>query len=51
MLRDDCLDEHLVLSYRRVRETVEEWRIGFDLIRSHASLDGFISKPKPSHWR
>lgn len=39
-LRDECLNEHLFRSYRHAREIIEEWRIDYNLIRPHTSLNG-----------
>jgi putative transposase len=39
-LRDECLNEHLLTSYRHAREIIEDWRIDYNLNRPHTSLDG-----------
>lgn len=39
-LRDECLNEHLFVSYRHAREIIEGWRIDYNLNRPHTSLNG-----------
>ncbi len=39
-LRDECLNEHLFVSYRHAREIIEGWRIDYNLNRPHTSLKG-----------
>ena len=39
-LRDECLNERLFTSYRHARDSLEEWRIDYNLNRPHTSLDG-----------
>lgn len=39
-LRDECLNEHLFVSYRHAREIIEGWRIDYNMHRPHTSLDG-----------
>src|SRR4051812_4647749 len=39
-LRDECLNERLFTSYRHARNSLEEWRIDYNLNRPHTSLDG-----------
>ena len=39
-LRDECLNGHLFRSFRHAREIIEEWRIDYNLVRPHTSLDG-----------
>ena len=39
-LRDECLNEHLFGSYRHARQIIEDWRIDYNLKRSHTSLEG-----------
>jgi putative transposase len=39
-LRDECLNEHLFISYRHARELIEDWRTDYNLKRPHTSLDG-----------
>jgi putative transposase len=39
-LRDECLNERLFTSYRQARDSLEEWRIDYNLNRPHTSLDG-----------
>lgn len=53
-LRDERLDERLFTSYRQARETIEEWRIDYNVDRSHTSLDGltsneFANRPRLEH--
>ncbi len=42
-LRDECLNEHLFISYRHAREIIEDWRDDYNLNRPHTSLDGLTS--------
>ena len=39
-LRDECLNEHLLRSYRLAREIIEDWRIDNTLPQPRTSLDG-----------
>ena len=39
-LRDECLNEHLLRSYRLAREIIEDWRIDNNLHQPRTSLDG-----------
>ena len=39
-LRDECLNEHLFVSYRHAREINEGWRIDLNRNRPHTRLDG-----------
>ncbi len=43
-LRDECLNEHLFTSYRRARRIIEEWRLDYNTIRPHSSLDGLTPR-------
>ena len=53
-LRDECLNEHMFKSYRHARETIEAWRIDYNLRRPHTSLDGltpteFATRSRSDH--
>lgn len=53
-LRDQCLNERLFTSYRHACDSIEEWRIDYNLNRPHTSLDGltpheFATRPKTGH--
>ena len=37
-MRDECLNEHLFISLREARETMEVWRRDYNEVRPHASL-------------
>jgi putative transposase len=39
-LRDEFLNERLFTSYGHARDSIEEWRIDYNLNRPHTSLDG-----------
>ena len=39
-LRDEFLNERLFTSYRHARDSIEEWRIDYNLNRPHTSLGG-----------
>jgi putative transposase len=39
-LRDECLNEQLFTSYRQASNSIEEWRIDYNVNRPHTSLDG-----------
>ena len=43
-LRDECLNEHLITSYRQARQIIEEWRLDYNTIRPHSSLNGLTPK-------
>ena len=36
----DCLNEHLLTSYRYAREIIENWRADYNARRPHTSLYG-----------
>jgi transposase InsO family protein len=38
--RDECLNERLFTIYRHARNSIEEWRIDYNVNRPHTSLDG-----------
>ena len=37
--RDECLNEHVFQSLSEARRLVEAWRIDYNTVRSHSSLD------------
>lgn len=39
-LRDECLNEHVFRSLLEARRLVEAWRIDYNTVRPHSSLDG-----------
>lgn len=39
-LRDECLNEHVFRSLSEARHLVETWRIDYNTVRPHSSLDG-----------
>ena len=39
-LRDECLNERLFTSYRHAGNSIEDWRIDYNVNRPHTSLDG-----------
>jgi len=39
-LRDECLNEHLFLSYNHARKLIEQWRNDYNYNRPHSSLKG-----------
>jgi putative transposase len=39
-LRDECLNEHVFRSLWEARRLVEAWRIDYNTVRPHSSLDG-----------
>ena len=39
-LRDECLNEHVFRSLHDARDLVEAWRIDYNTVRPHSSLDG-----------
>src|SRR6202042_5305 len=39
-LRDECLNEHLFANLKEARQIIEEWRIDYNTIRPHTSLNG-----------
>ena len=53
-LRDECLNEHLFISYRHAREIIGSWRIDYNRNRPHTSLDGltpheFATRSRQGH--
>jgi putative transposase len=51
-LRDECLNEHVFRSLHDARGLVEAWRIDYNTVRPHSSLDGlapsvFANRPDP----
>ncbi|RWI50110.1 MAG: transposase, partial [Mesorhizobium sp.] len=53
-LRDECLNERLFTSYRHARNSIEEWRIDYNVNRPHTSLDGltpneFATRSRSDH--
>jgi putative transposase len=42
-LRDEYLNERLCVVYHHTRESIEEWRIDYNLNRPHTSLEGLTS--------
>lgn len=58
--RDNCLNEHWFGSLREAREIIEAWRIDYNTIRPHSSLNGATpeeftrsfqnQKPSPMAW-
>jgi putative transposase len=59
-VRDNCLNEHWFASLREARRIIEAWRIDYNTIRPHSSLDGATpeefarsfenQKPSPMAW-
>ena len=59
-IRDNCLNEHWFASLREARRLIEAWRIDYNTIRPHSSLDGATpeefarlfenQKPSPVAW-
>jgi putative transposase len=59
-VRDNCLNEHWFASLREARRLIEAWRIDYNTIRPHSSLDGATpeeyarlfenQKPSPRAW-
>jgi putative transposase len=53
-LRDECLNEHLFASLPEARNIIEEWRIDYNTLRPHSSLNGltpaeFATRPTEGH--
>jgi putative transposase len=53
-LRDECLNEHLFASLPEARRIIEEWRIDYNTLRPHTSLNGltptdFAARPSKGH--
>ena len=38
--RDECLNEHVLISYSSARVFIEEWRADYNARRPHTSLQG-----------
>jgi hypothetical protein len=52
--RDECLNERLFTIYRHARNSIEEWRIDYNVNRPHTSLDGltpseFATRSRSDH--
>jgi putative transposase len=43
-LRNECLNQHWFLNLDDARRIIEEWRIDFNDVRPHSSLDGMTPK-------
>jgi len=43
-LHDECLNEHLFVSYRHARQIIEGWRVDYNHNRPHTSLDGLTPR-------
>ena len=43
-LRNECLNQHWFLDLDDARRIIEEWRIDFNEVRPHSSLDGMTPK-------
>ena len=43
-LRDECLNEHLFISYNHARRIINDWRADYNTTRPHSSLDGLTPK-------
>lgn len=39
-LRDECLNEHWFLSLEEAKQIIEKWRLDYNLVRPHTSLNG-----------
>ena len=37
-LRDECLNEHWLMSFGQARETIETWRLDYNAVRPHSAL-------------
>ncbi|EKE67881.1 integrase catalytic subunit [Oceanibaculum indicum P24] len=53
-LRDECLNEHLFVSYRHARAIIEDRRVDYNLNRPHTSLQGltpheFATRSREDH--
>ena len=40
---DECLNEHLFTSYNHARDSIKEWRYGFNQTRPHLGLNWLTS--------
>jgi putative transposase len=43
-LRNECLNQHWFTDLLDARRLIEEWRIDFNEVRPHSSLDGMTPK-------
>jgi transposase InsO family protein len=43
-LRNECLNQHWFTDLLDARRLIEEWRIAFNEVRPHSSLDGMTPK-------
>ena len=43
-MRDECLNEHVFLSLKEARATIEAWRYDYNHLRPHGSLGALTSK-------
>src|SRR4051812_30900910 len=44
--RDECLNEHWFVSLADAKETIEHWRVDYNTVRPHSSLD----QATPDHF-
>jgi len=42
--RNECLNQHWFIDLADARRIIEEWRIDFNEVRPHSSLDGMTPK-------
>ena len=52
--RDERLNEHMLPSYRKGREVIENWSADYNIRRPHSSLDGltlmeFVTRSRSDH--
>jgi putative transposase len=49
-LRDECLNEHVFASLAEARRIIEAWRIDYNTVRPHSSLDYLAPEEFAARW-
>jgi putative transposase len=49
-LRDECLNEHVFASLAEARRIIEAWRIDYNTVRPHSSLDYLTPEEFAARW-
>jgi len=50
-LRDECLNEHVFSTLAEARRIIEAWRIDYNTVRPHSSLDYLTPEEFAARWR
>lgn len=49
-LRDECLNEHVFFSLAQARRVIEAWRVDYNTVRPHSSLDYLTPEEFAASW-